>query len=869
MRLFASIAMCLFALAASARNVRVVAGGTPVSSSVDYYVDSQAGSDSNNGLSAAAPFQHLYKLTNYLASQNVTVYGNRTSLWREALFVPTNWTFKAYGTGGLDSFGQPKKPTVSGANILATNWSLTAGKTNTYEQTYSPPNFAWTDWITGDSTTVSNVLMVWDNSARMGVSWPGNTYGAGVISNVNQLDANWGNFYWDGTKIYISPFVNSSPQTNNHLYEVSVRNVAIRGYKGFLVEDWTAEKAYPSGTSISGYQLYGVSDGTFRRCIARWGSDHLFGVANTVNNASPLIFDSVYGWDMERNPVHGGTMFVAFKSSIVPSSYVYCTNSAVEQPTYDSTSIGFFSHDSIGNRVGGAASVKAYMSGGYGVNVANGVDASQTLAAPTNFTGINCLSSVSQGNAFYPSWYLPGMSSYNCTYGWAQPPTNAALVDGIIYESSYGISSIPDFIGVTNSIFQNVTNTVGQALTGSGFVAGQAKFVWSISNTFVGQDGVYIKGNDMTNLVRFSDWNRFYLNAKIAPLLTTLNDWKAANSGMDTNSTSTAITLPDYSIWPTNYARAVVADTPMMLVQPTNVTVLLTNSASFYIAAAGFSTLTYQWMLDGGTGFTNISGATSATYTKTMTNSDAGSYKCVVANSIGSCTSAVATLTVTQPFTWSPTNTASSGPALAWWEVETSYVTNSGVATLTDLTGNGYSLRSDASQGAHPARQSNVVGSYDAIYFRGDDFPWTVMTNGALGMAQRYDVILVAAITNAGTYVWSTTNSGVPGLLSYSDQFHLWGGGGPIDGAATYNQYIILDATADGASSNIRVNNSSVVSGNAGSTTTTGFTLGMRYDYAARGTMSFIGGMIFTNLQSGDRLSAFQYLTNRYGWPLP
>src|SRR2546423_914719 len=62
------------------------------------------------------------------------------------------------------------------------------------------------------------------------------------------------------------------------------------------------------------------------------------------------------------------------------------------------------------------------------------------------------------------------------------------------------------------------------------------------------------------------------------------------------------------------------------------------------VVATGFPAPTFQWRRNG----VNLTGATSATLTlSAVRTSDAGRYDVVVANSIGSATSATATLVVT------------------------------------------------------------------------------------------------------------------------------------------------------------------------------------------------------------------------------
>ena len=87
--------------------------------------------------------------------------------------------------------------------------------------------------------------------------------------------------------------------------------------------------------------------------------------------------------------------------------------------------------------------------------------------------------------------------------------------------------------------------------------------------------------------------------------------------------------------------------------QPSDVTVGEGNAATFNVAASGGGTLTYQWQqsIDGGSNWTNITGATNATYTidRTTTDMSGNQYRCVVKDGYdNSVTSNAAALTVTE-----------------------------------------------------------------------------------------------------------------------------------------------------------------------------------------------------------------------------
>ena len=98
-------------------------------------------------------------------------------------------------------------------------------------------------------------------------------------------------------------------------------------------------------------------------------------------------------------------------------------------------------------------------------------------------------------------------------------------------------------------------------------------------------------------------------------------------------------------------ASLTVLTTPVPVISqgPQNMTVALSQPATFSVTTAGTG-LTYQWQSQpvGASGFSNIAGATSSTYTTPATQAgDNGTeFQCIVSNSAGSITSSFATLTV-------------------------------------------------------------------------------------------------------------------------------------------------------------------------------------------------------------------------------
>ena len=94
---------------------------------------------------------------------------------------------------------------------------------------------------------------------------------------------------------------------------------------------------------------------------------------------------------------------------------------------------------------------------------------------------------------------------------------------------------------------------------------------------------------------------------------------------------------------------------PTITTQPQDVEVKENETATFNVKVTGTEPLSYQWQqsTDNGQSWTEISGATSDSYTTDAATLAMNNYQyqCVVSNSAGSVTSSAATLTVTQPVT--------------------------------------------------------------------------------------------------------------------------------------------------------------------------------------------------------------------------
>ncbi len=103
------------------------------------------------------------------------------------------------------------------------------------------------------------------------------------------------------------------------------------------------------------------------------------------------------------------------------------------------------------------------------------------------------------------------------------------------------------------------------------------------------------------------------------------------------------IGLPEYS----EIAYIYVRTRPSITIQPSDATKYENESVTFSVSASGSTPKSYQWQLDIGSGYSNVEGATSYTYTiDAVTLGDAGTYRCVVSNNCGTAYSNGAILTI-------------------------------------------------------------------------------------------------------------------------------------------------------------------------------------------------------------------------------
>jgi hypothetical protein len=166
---------------------------------------------------------------------------------------------------------------------------------------------------------------------------------------------------------------------------------------------------------------------------------------------------------------------------------------------------------------------------------------------------------------------------------------------------------------------------------------------------------------------------------------TTVSDIDGATSSSYTIASVTSADAARYRCIVSNsiatnsssWGRLIVLTAPSITTQPVDQTANLGDEVTFTVVASGSETLSYQWQKDGA----DIEGATGATYTFSASSaSDAGNYRCVVTNPVGSATSDAATLTIGTP----PTiDTQPTSQTVGLGGAVTFTVSASGTETLT------------------------------------------------------------------------------------------------------------------------------------------------------------------------------------------
>jgi len=226
---------------------------------------------------------------------------------------------------------------------------------------------------------------------------------------------------------------------------------------------------------------------------------------------------------------------------------------------------------------------------------------------------------------------------------------------------------------------------------------------------------------------------------------------------------------------------------PAMTTQPSNMTVAAGQTATFSVVASGTAPLSYQWRKN----TTNISGATTSSYTTPVTTSadNGAKFDVVVSNSAGNITSAQATLTVSSApvaptITTQPANQTVSAGQTATFSVfaggtaPLSYQWRKNTANISGATASSYTtpVTTSADNGAKfdvvvSNSAGNITSAQAMLTVNSAPIAPTITTqpvNQTVSAGQTATFSVVAGGTAPLTYQWQKNGSGITGATAAS-----------------------------------------------------------------------------------------------------
>lgn len=289
------------------------------SGGLQLFADSVGGSDSNDGLSAAAPKQTIAALSSLVVA-GARVNLAKGSTWKERLVITVNGvSVSAYGSGAAPMFDCSDV-------VAAGSWTKTAGRTNIYQATLTVQTDAaaaeWPGlWIDGARvTTVAASLAALDSTA-------GAIYYSGVTDQTS-------------ITLYVHSTGSTDPRSDGKVYEAAIRSSGIDTYAatGCAINGVSAQRPYTSYGGIVLGRNCSASD-----CTVTDGNSHnFFGRAFS-------IFTDCTATDGFADGTTQWVPFIFYEASAPAGATGRMFGCAALATTYNATHVGVLTHTSAGD----------------------------------------------------------------------------------------------------------------------------------------------------------------------------------------------------------------------------------------------------------------------------------------------------------------------------------------------------------------------------------------------------------------------------------------------------------------------------------------------------------------------------------------
>ena len=402
---------------------------------------------------------------------------------------------------------------------------------------------------------------------------------------------------------------------------------------------WQSNSSSGVATNL-GYGL-SYTDGASNSLVTVGGSGFFQGLTTANNNMQPI---RLFNFSRGTNGADSTTTWISFlvfrtgpTGTLAGNLYGRGANVPHDINT------GALQKLAIGNGSGALSNTVALIPQGSGANIKG---ATNIFGGVTNFVvvRIDHITGAANDNAYL--FVNPSLAS--------EPSTNnAGAVSMNTFD--YSFDRVRVFSGGQSSASQPYAELVldeyrvGETFADVAPIVSNTPPVLAgpllITNVFLTTGGVVLSGKGGSNSAPYFVLATTNITTPLTNWLpVSTNVFDAAGNFIATNPTAPGAPQQFFRLLSGNLPAAPLFP-PTITTQPTNVTVVVSNNATFTVTSSGSPTLRYQWYFNTNSAVPN---ATNATYviSSALTN-NAGSYSVIVTNTFGVVTSSIAMLTVT------------------------------------------------------------------------------------------------------------------------------------------------------------------------------------------------------------------------------